>query len=126
VANPLATNSEIKTALAEAGLDMYSEMFPANIETRLTAEQLSLLPLGVKQCISLARLFCCNASIYLMNDPAASLDKNGEQALLAKLNKLKGTATIILISNRLEHHMLSDRVIKLKNGDILEDRITAS
>lgn len=121
LSEPMATDEEVEQALCDAGLDMKSKMFPEGIKTRLTSERLRTLPIGTKQCLSLARLYCRKANIFLLNDPAANLDEAGEHALVEKLTKMKGSATIILIGNRSEHFRLSDRVVKLANGVVSED-----
>ena len=121
MAEPSVSDNDIVNALNDAGVDISCGMFPEGVQTRLTTERLSTLPIGTQQCLSLARLFCRKSSIYLLNDPASHLDEEGERALLRQLTKLKGSATIILVSSRPEHHQLADRVIRLSQGVISED-----
>ncbi|MEM8575970.1 MAG: ABC transporter transmembrane domain-containing protein [Pseudomonadota bacterium] len=118
---PTATDDEIEQALKDAGLDMSSSMFPEGCETRLTAQQLTTLPVGTLQRLSLARAYCRRAPAYLLNDPTANLDDDGERSLARWLAKMKGKATIILISSRPEHQRICDRVLKISNGSIAED-----
>lgn len=122
---PTATDEDIEQALADAGLVMPSPTFSAGAETRLTAEVLSTLPIGVLQRLSIARAYCRRSRIYLLNDPAANLDRAGAADLERQLAKLKGTATIILISNRASHQQICDRVIKISSGTITDDYMPA-
>ncbi len=118
---PTATNEEINQALTDSGLNINSSMFPDGIETRLTAEKLATIPIGTLQSLSLARMYCRKSAIYCFNDPSANLDADGERALERQLLKMRGTATIILISSRSNHLRMCDRVIKLEHGGIAED-----
>lgn len=118
---PTVSDEEIVNALVDAGLDMSSPMFPDAAETRLTAEFLSTLPIGTLQRLSLARAYCRRAPVYLLNDPAANLDDDGDRKLTRWLARTKGSATIILISSRPNHQHICDRVLKISNGMIAED-----
>ena len=119
---PTASDEEIEIALLDAGLDIASPLFPQGIETRLTNQTLSTMPVGCLQSLSLARVYCKQASINLLNDPAAQLDEVGDRALVRKLLSLKGKATTVLVTNRPHHLNLCDRVITLHNGVVAGDR----
>ena len=121
LAAPTATDAEIHQALQDAGVDITAPMFPEGIETRLSSERLAQIPPGTQQSLSMARMYCKRSPIFLLNDPDARLDDTGSQALIAKLSKLKGKSTIILISNKREHLSMCDRILKLSNGVIVED-----
>lgn len=121
IAAPTATDDEISQALVDAGLEITSPMFPEAAETRLTAEKMATLSIGTLQRVSLARAYCRKSPIYLFNDPAANLDADGERELERQLGKMKGTATIILISNRPDHLRICDRVLRISKGAIVED-----
>lgn len=118
---PAATDEEILTALSDASIDIASDFFPEGIDTRVTRQFISKLPEGTLQCLSLARLYCKSSKIYLLNDPTTYLDEAGSAALARKLQKLRGTATIILVSNRENQLRSCDRVVKLVGGTIAED-----
>jgi ATP-binding cassette subfamily C protein/ATP-binding cassette subfamily C protein LapB len=125
LAAPTATDGEIHQALVDAGVDITASMFPDGIETRLSSERLAQIPPGTQQALSIARVYCKRSAIFLLNDPDARLDDTGSQALIAKLSKLKGKSTIILISSKREHMMMCDRILKLNNGVIVEDSTPA-
>ena len=119
---PTVSDSEIEQALVDAGLDLSGPLFPEGIETRLTNQTLAAMPVGCLQSLSLARVYCKNASINLLNDPAAQLDERGDRALVSKLMSLKGKSTTVLVTNRPHHLNLCDRVITLHNGVVASDR----
>jgi ATP-binding cassette subfamily C protein/ATP-binding cassette subfamily C protein LapB len=62
-----------------------------------------------------------NAPIYLLDNPAASLDTASELHLLRKLGSLKGRATIVFTTFRPSHMRLADRLILLKDGQVAQD-----
>ena len=70
----------------------------------------------------MARVYCKDASINLLNDPAAQLDERGDRALVRKLQLMKGRATTLLITNRPHHLALCDRIVTLHGGVIVADR----
>lgn len=117
---PTASDETIRRALGDAGLAWNSEIFPDGLETRLTDEKLRTLPDGVKQCLSLARMYAKNASINLFNDPAAQLDENADRALLHKLRAMRGKSTVLIVTNRSRHLEICDRVFVLQNGVLKE------
>lgn len=117
---PTASDETIKQALADAGVVLDSDVFPDGLDTRLTDQKLRTLPDGLKQCLSLARMYCKNASINLLNDPSAQLDENADRALLRKLTNLRGKSTVVIVTNRPRHLEICDRVFVLQNGMMTE------
>jgi ABC-type transport system involved in cytochrome bd biosynthesis fused ATPase/permease subunit len=75
----------------------------------------------LKQRLALARCFIKDAPIYLLDNPAGSLDTESELHLLKKLTALKGRATVLFTTFRPSHMRLADRVILLKDGHVLLD-----
>ena len=78
---------------------------------------------GQKQRVAIARALINNPKIILADEPTGNLDsKNGKNIieLLKSLNK-KGY-TIIMVTHNLEQTNISDRIIRIKDGEIVEDR----
>jgi ABC-type protease/lipase transport system fused ATPase/permease subunit len=71
--------------------------------------------------IALAALFAKTPPILLLDDPGAFLDAEGDAALVAQLEALRGKATIILVTNRPSHMRACDRIIKLESGMVGAD-----
>jgi ABC-type transport system involved in cytochrome bd biosynthesis fused ATPase/permease subunit len=71
--------------------------------------------------MALARCFIKEAPIFILDNPAASLDTASELHLLNKFSALKGRATVIFTTFRPSHMRLADRVILLKDGQVALD-----
>ena len=119
---PTATDEDIIEALEDTGIELSGPFFPEGVHTRLTNQTIAAMPVGYLQALSLARVYCKNASINLLNDPAAQLDERGDRALVRKLELMKGRVTTVIITNRAHHLALCDRIITLHGGVIVADR----
>jgi len=121
LSRPDASDAEVMWALKEMGLESEERLISGGIDHRLTAADFENFPDALKQRLALARCFVKNAPIYLLDNPAASLDTESEMHLLRKLNALKGRATTLFTTFRPSHMRLADRVILLKDGQVALD-----
>lgn len=121
LSRPDASDAQILRALREMGLDSEEMLMGEGIDRRLTAADIDSFPDALKQRLALARCFIKDAPIYLLDNPAGSLDTASELHLLKKLAALKGRATVVFTTFRPSHMRLADRVILLKDGQVLMD-----
>ena len=77
-----------------------------------------LLSGGQRQRIALARALYGEPKFLVLDEPNANLDTAAENRLLQTLNGLKGRATIVLITHRLNILGLADKVMLLRKGAI--------
>ena len=74
---------------------------------------------GQAQRIGLARALYGNPALLVLDEPDASLDTEGQQALVQALKAAKaGGTTSIVVSHRPELIKLADRVILMREGSI--------
>jgi len=118
---PDATDADVILALKEMGLDREERLMAGGIDKRLTAADFDSFPDALKQRIALARCFIKDAPIYFLDNPAASLDTLSELHLINKFTVLKGRATVLFTTFRPSHMRLADRVIFLKDGQVVLD-----
>jgi ATP-binding cassette subfamily C protein LapB len=121
LSRPEASDDDVLRVLKEMGLDGEDHLMREGIDRRLTAADFDNFPDALKQRLALARCFVKNAPIYLLDNPAASLDTASELHLLRKLGALKGRATIVFTTFRPSHMRLADRLILLKDGQVAQD-----
>lgn len=74
---------------------------------------------GQRQRIALARAFYRNPKLIVLDEPNASLDEEGERALLESLIQMKGKATIVLITHKLNVLNIVDKIAVLNEGRMM-------
>ena len=119
LANPLATDDEIREAARDADLHDDILALPEGFETRLTDQLQRQLPNGFKQRLMLARAYVKKSPIYLLDEPGRHLDASGDQALMRKLESLRGNATVLMVTHRPSHMRLADQIAYISGGQIL-------
>ena len=77
---------------------------------------------GERQRIILARSLLKKSSIYIFDEALAQIDVNREKQILENIFKYLNNKTIIIISHRFNNKKLFDRVLKLENGVINENK----
>ena len=75
---------------------------------------------GLKQRVSIARVLALKPKILLFDNADKSLDKEGYECVVSLIGKLKGKATIIIISDDRNILNFADREYVLENGKLIE------
>ena len=119
LADPTASDTDLTRAVVEAGLMEEVLALPDGLDTRITDQVQRQLPKGFKQRLMLARAYVKDAPIYLLDEPANNLDWDGDQALMRKLQQLRGRATVIVVTHRPSHMRIADRVVYMEAGQIV-------
>ena len=91
---------------------------PDGYDTKLGAGGMSLSG-GQRQRVALARALYKNPKIIVLDEPNASLDEEGEKALYSSLLEIKGKATIILITHKLNVLQAVDKIAVLQAGKLV-------
>lgn len=76
---------------------------------------------GQWQKVATSRSFFKKSKLVILDEPSASLDPQAESDLYDKYVKLSEGKTVIFISHRLGIAKLADRVIVMKQGQIVEE-----
>jgi putative ABC transport system ATP-binding protein len=82
---------------------------------------------GEQQRVAMARAFITNPKILFADEPTGNLDGENAQhitELLFGLNKEQGT-TLILVTHNLELAQMTNRILKMRSGNVIEDVRTA-
>ncbi|WP_321393408.1 peptidase domain-containing ABC transporter [Emcibacter sp.] len=116
LAQPMASQPDLEEACLKANVLEEINNLPEGFETRIGDQSIQSLPSSFMQRLSLARAFLKKASILLLDEPAKTLDFEGDRAFMNTLAALKGTCTIIMVSHRPSHLKMADKVLVLEEG----------
>lgn len=78
---------------------------------------------GQKQRVAIARAFLKKPRILLLDEATSALDKKNELAVQEAIDnyrKSSGNITIVVIAHRLSTIIDADKIIVLKNGELVE------
>lgn len=120
-ANPVATLSELEHALDLAGARQTVNELKEGLDTRLTATLQRELTKSFSSQLSLARAYLSQSSILMLDDPGSDLDPIADKRFITTLKALQKKSTIVLVTQRPSHMYLADRLILLKDGQVLAD-----
>jgi len=76
---------------------------------------------GEWQKVALARAYMRDAQVFILDEPTASLDARAEYDVFLRFSELMAGRTAVLISHRFSTVRMADRILVLKNGEIVED-----
>jgi ABC-type multidrug transport system fused ATPase/permease subunit len=82
-------------------------------------EVLTLPGKKVLDISTLARAFLKKAPILLMDEALSNLDTKNEQEVQSALSALKEGRTTIIIAHRLSTIMTADRLVVLRDGEVV-------
>lgn len=119
VARPEATEEELDAAIRAAHLDEFVRSLPQGYET-VIGEEGARLSGGEAQRLALARAFLKDAPLLIMDEPTSSLDPAAEALLEDAVRRLMQGRTVLTIAHRLNTAARADRILVLKEGQIVE------
>jgi ATP-binding cassette subfamily C protein CydD len=83
-------------------------------------EQGNKLSGGEARRVALARAFVKNASLILLDEPTAGLDRENEQLIMTSLKQLAPGKTLIMLTHRLDTAQIADRIAVMAAGAVVE------
>lgn len=116
LANSAATEEQVVEACEWANLAKDINALPDQYDTRIGDQILRQLPAGFQQRLIMARAFMTDAKIMIFDEPGNMLDDKGDQAFLDAIERMRGKATIIIVTHRPSHMRAADKVVLLKQG----------
>jgi ATP-binding cassette subfamily B protein len=114
-----ATNEEIEEAAKLAGAHDFITHFDKGYDTDV-GEGGSLLSVGQKQLISLARAVLAKPEIFIMDEATSSVDTLTEALIQRGMEVLMKGRTSFVIAHRLSTIRRADRIIFIQDGHIGE------
>ena len=114
-----ASDEEVATAARQLGDGSWLDDLPEGIHTDV-GERGARLSLGQRQLVALARVLLQDPAILLLDEATASIDPITEAQVQAALNDVLSGRTSIVIAHRLSTVRNADRIIVLRDGEIIE------
>ena len=75
---------------------------------------------GQRQRLSIARAIAKDSPILILDEATSALDSATEKLVQSAINKMQKNRTTIIIAHRLSTIKNADRIVVLKNGEIIE------
>jgi subfamily B ATP-binding cassette protein MsbA len=75
---------------------------------------------GQRQRLSIARAIAKDSPILILDEATSALDSATEKLVQSAINKMQQGRTTIIIAHRLSTIQNADRIIVLKDGEIIE------
>lgn len=121
VRRPFDMNA-ITSSAKNAGIHDVFNNFKDGYDTHLGTlfKDSEMLSRGEWQRTALARSFYNEAQVIILDEPTSSLDAYTEANLISHFREITQNRTAIIVSHRLSTIHLADRIIVLKDGNILE------
>ena len=113
------TDMEVEKAIDLALARNFVNSLPNGIETE-AVERGENFSVGQKQLIAFARIFALNPDIFILDEATANIDTNTEKLIQKSINKLSKEKTAIFIAHRLSTIVNVDKILVLKDGEIIE------
>lgn len=116
---PDASDEDVWRAIRMAHLDNFIAHLPEGADTRVGERGLKVSG-GEKQRIAIARVLLKNPPILLFDEATSALDSHAEQAILTAMNEVSRNRTSIVIAHRLSTVIDADRIVVLRDGQVVE------
>ncbi len=114
-----ATDEEVEHAADLAYADHFTRTLPGGYEMVLN-EDASNVSAGQKQLLTIARAVLADPAILILDEATSSVDTRTEVLIQKAMDKLMKGRTSFVIAHRLSTIRNADRILVLKDGDIVE------
>ena len=117
--NLQATDEEIVEAAKAANVDHFIRTLPGGYNMEMNQES-SNISLGQKQLLTIARALLANPKILILDEATSSVDTRLELLIQKAMKTLMQGRTSFVIAHRLSTIQEADKILVLKNGQIIE------
>ena len=117
---PDATPEELEAAIEKAGLKEDVEKFDGGVSFNIGWDGNNLSG-GQKQRLALARAFLSDKPIVIMDEPTTGLDQELSLKVMKAVKEMAKEKTVIMVTHNPTEIALVDRVVMIKNGQIVAD-----
>ena len=112
--------AELHEAARLAGVTVIVNRLPRGWDTPV-GEGGRALSGGERQRVAIARALLKQAPIVLLDEATSALDPENEENVVAAVDKLRETATILVIAHKLDTIRKADAIVQLRADGTVED-----
>lgn len=113
------SRQEVENVIKEVGLEDLIEKLPMGLDTQL-GEHGDKLSGGQRQRISIARALIRKPQIIIFDEATSALDSASERKVQEATDKMMKNCTTFLVAHRLSTIRNADRIVAMKEGQIVE------
>ena len=121
IGNAAADDAQVRWAAGLAGVTEIVDRLPHGWDTRV-GEGGRALSGGERQRVSIARALLKRAPIVLLDEATSALDAENEANIVAAMQELRRTSTLIVIAHKLETIAAADQVVVLDDAGRIAQR----
>ena len=114
-----AGDEEIQKAAQTVNAHHFISRLEKGYDTEV-GEKGDLLSTGEKQLVSFARAIIADPQIFILDEATSSIDTEMEKLIQSAIDKMMEGRTSFIIAHRLSTIRSADRIIVLKDGEIVE------
>ena len=114
-----ATDEEIVEAAKAANVDHFIRTLPGGYNMEMNQES-SNISLGQKQLLTIARALLADPKILILDEATSSVDTRLELLIQKAMKNLMQGRTSFVIAHRLSTIQAADKILVLKDGQIIE------
>ncbi len=114
-----ATDEEIIAAAEAANVDHFIRTLPGGYNMEMNQES-SNVSLGQKQLLTIARALLADPKILILDEATSSVDTRLEILIQKAMSRLMEGRTSFVIAHRLSTIQEADKILVLKDGQIIE------
>ncbi len=117
---PDATDEEIVAAAKQANIHEFIMALEKGYDTEITEEN-NVFSTGQKQLISIARTIITDPALLILDEATSNVDTVTEAKIQKAMDEAIKGRTSFVIAHRLKTILNADRIVVLKNGEVIEE-----
>ena len=117
--DPSASMDRVIDAAKQANIHEFIMSLPDGYDTKVSDEQ-SVFSAGQKQLMSIARTILTNPQLLILDEATSNVDTVTEANIQAAMDRVIQGRTSFVIAHRLKTILNADKIVVLKDGNIIE------
>ena len=121
---PSATREEVEATARAAHIDGFIRSLPQGYDTILTDDAANISK-GQKQLLTIARAMLMDSPMLILDEATSNVDTRTELLVQQAMRELMRDKTCFVVAHRLSTVRHADRILVVRDGDIVESGVHA-